>query len=198
MSEITPRPARRRRRADAERSAAAVLDAALTVLTQRPEASVEDVAAASGVSRQTVYAHFPSRDALLHAVVDRITAETVAVLDAARLDEGRATEALLRFLDAGWRTFERYPLLQGLPAVDAETDRARHEPVLARLLALVRRGQRSGEFDADPAPEWLLTATVALGHAAGEQVGAGRMTADAALTELRRSVLRVFGARKSG
>ncbi|MFE0024464.1 TetR/AcrR family transcriptional regulator [Amycolatopsis sp. NPDC059021] len=195
MSEITPR---RRRRADAERSAAAVLDAAMTVLARRPDASVEDVAAASGVSRQTVYAHFSSRDALLSAVVEKITAEAVAVFDAARLDEGPAAEALLRFLDAGWRMFERYPLLQGLPSVDAETDRARHEPVLARLLGLVRRGQRSGEFDQGASPEWLLAATVALGHAAGEQVGAGRLTADAALAELRRSVLRVFGARKPG
>ncbi|GAA4528538.1 TetR/AcrR family transcriptional regulator [Amycolatopsis samaneae] len=197
MSEKTPPPGRRRR-ADAERSAAAILAAAMTVFARRPDAGLEDVAAAAGVSRQTVYAHYPSRDALLRAVVDRITEETVAVLDAARLDEGPATGALLRFLDVSWRGFERYPLLRALPPVDAETDRARHEPVLARLSGLVRRGQASGEFDPEPSPDWLLAATVALGHAAGERVTAGRATADAALAELHRAVLRVFGAGKPG
>jgi AcrR family transcriptional regulator len=32
------------------------------VLSAQPEASVEDIARAAGVSRQTVYAHFPSRE----------------------------------------------------------------------------------------------------------------------------------------
>lgn len=55
----------RRRRADAERSNAAILDAAAGVLAQRPQASIEEIAKAAGISRQTVYAHFPAREVLL-------------------------------------------------------------------------------------------------------------------------------------
>jgi hypothetical protein len=45
-----------------------------------------EVAAAAGVTRQTVYAHFPSRDALIGALLHAAGAETVAAMDAARLD----------------------------------------------------------------------------------------------------------------
>lgn len=193
MSELTPAPARRRR-ADAERSAAAVLDAAARLLGQRPDAGVEDIAALAGVSRQTVYAHFPSRERLIHAVVDRVTAETVAAIDAARLDEGPAAEALLRFLDSTWRIFERYPLLPQAIRPDPTEDPGRHASILDRLGKLVQRGQRSGEFDREQSSEWLLVSTIALAHAAGGEVGAGRMQSADALADLRRSMLKLYGA----
>jgi AcrR family transcriptional regulator len=195
MSEFTAIP-RRRRRSDAERSVSAILDAACAVLGERPDASIADIAAAAGVTRQTVYAHYPSRDALLAAVIDRATDDAIAAIDAARIEEGPAVAALTRFLDASWATLDRYPLLLNLPAMptDPHADRDRHEPVVARLHHLVRRGQNSGEFDPRLPSDWLLAATIALGHTAGEQVANGTMSADDAITTLKRSVLRLFGA----
>ena len=67
-----------RRRADAERNHAAIVEAALALFAERPEATMAEVAASAGVGRVTLYAHFPSRHALLEAVVDRAIAETVA------------------------------------------------------------------------------------------------------------------------
>ncbi|HWE89783.1 MAG TPA: TetR/AcrR family transcriptional regulator [Pseudonocardiaceae bacterium] len=195
MSEFTAIP-RRRRRSDAERSVSAILDAARAVLGERPDASIADIAAAAGVTRQTVYAHYPSRDALLAAVIDRATDDAIDAIDAARIEEGPAAEALTRFLDASWATLDRYPLLLNLPAIptDPQADRDRHEPVVARLHRLIRRGQDSGEFDPQLPPAWLLAATIALGHTAGEQVANRTMSADDAITTLKRSVLRLFGA----
>ncbi|WP_197700250.1 hypothetical protein [Micromonospora echinaurantiaca] len=48
----------------------------------------------------------------------------------------------------------------------------------------------------DPAlpPTWLAATTIALGHAAGAEVAAGRMAADQAAAALRTSILRVYGA----
>lgn len=188
--------ARRRRRADAERSRAAILDAAVRLLRQRPDAGMEAIATAAGVTRQTVYAHFSSRDELLAATVDRITENAVAAMDAAALDEGPATAALLRFLDASWRSFEdNAPLLQAAPRVTpTESDRRRHEPVTDRLTRLIERGQSSGEFTPGLSPSWLVAMMVALGHAAGEEVGSGRLTSAAAEAALRTTVLRVLGA----
>ncbi|MER7000506.1 TetR family transcriptional regulator [Streptomyces sp. NPDC000410] len=187
---------RRRRRADAERSRTAILDAAVRLLRQRPDAGMEAIATEAGVTRQTVYAHFSSREALLAATVDRITEGAVAAMDAARLGEGPATAALTRFLDVSWHSFEdNAPLLQAMPADTAEeNDQARHEPVTGRLGRLIERGQQAGEFASDLPPHWLVAMTVALGHTAGEEVNSGRMTNAQARTALRTTVFRALGA----
>ncbi|MFI7281388.1 TetR/AcrR family transcriptional regulator [Micromonospora chersina] len=191
MSDQSPPERRRRVRAEARRSVAAILDAAIRVLGERPQATMEDIAAAAGLSRQTVYAHFPSRDALVAAVFRRMTDEVLAALDAARLDEGPAAAALLRLLDVSWRTVDRYPPLPAPAADDAEL----HEPIFGRLTRLIVRGQRAGEFDPDAAPGWLIAATIALGHAAWAEVTAGRLPAAEARAALRVAVLRLYGAR---
>jgi AcrR family transcriptional regulator len=194
VSEVTT-PRRRRRRSDADRSTSAILLAAKEVLAAQPTASVEDIAVAAGVSRQTVYAHFKTREALVGAVIDVITGEAVAEMDAARLHEGPAADALLRLLDASWRTLQRYPLLLGIaaPAADPEADHTRHQPVVDHLDRLLARGRQSGEFTDDVPTTWLATTVVTLGHAAGEAVNEGRMALPDATEALARSVLRVCG-----
>jgi AcrR family transcriptional regulator len=188
-----PQPRRRRQRSDALRSVAVILQAATEALRERPDASVDDIARAAGVTRQTVYAHFPSREALLDAVVERAAAEVTAALDAAGLDEAPPAVALTRMLDAGWQAAARYPFLWHLPAVSPEEDAARHGPVLDRLTEVIRRGQDSGDFDASLPPGWLLTAALALGRAAEDEVKAGRMTTEEASHAVRHSFLRLFG-----
>jgi AcrR family transcriptional regulator len=195
VSEFAESP-QRRRRADAQRNIDAVLDAAVVLLGRRPEAGMDDIAAAAGVARQTVYAHFRSRQALLDAVVERVTTDVTAALDALDLDRGPATAALRRWLDTAWGLIERYPVLltPAMPATPPEQDLQRHEPVTGRLRALIRRGQRTGEFDQRLTAQWLMTATIALGHAAGQQVAAGRMTTQQAGNAFTTAVLRVYGA----
>ncbi len=102
-----------RRRSDAQRSIDAIVSAARTVLGERLDASMEDIAAAAGVTRQTVYAHFPSRDALIAALLHAAGAETVAAIDAARLDTVPPPDALRQFLDIGWQLIRRNPYLLG-------------------------------------------------------------------------------------
>lgn len=63
---------------------------------------MEDIAEAAGVVRQTVYAHYPSRKALLAAVLQQMTTQVVATLDGLDLRDGPAPRALRRWLDACW------------------------------------------------------------------------------------------------
>lgn len=183
---------RRRRRADADRSRTAILAAAITLLDERIDASMESVAEAAGVTRQTVYAHFPSRDVLLTAVVDELTRETMQAIDALDLDHGPPIDTLLTLIDLGWRGFEQHPLLLHLP-LSVERDE-RHGPVVERLERLIRRGQRSGEITRELPVAWLVSALIALGHAAGEAVGANHLPAKKASTALRTSVIRLLAS----
>jgi AcrR family transcriptional regulator len=184
----------RKRRQDAERSRAAVLAAAVDVLGRRSDASVEEIAAIAGVVRQTVYAHFPSRQALLGAVVEYLTAETVNALNQVDLDTPPAGEALRRWLEASWAIIERNPILLSPIIATASPpgdEHERHQPVTATLEALLRRGRRTGAFETHLSEAWIVTAVIALGHAAGQQVTAGRMSPHDAGAAYRDSVLRL-------
>jgi AcrR family transcriptional regulator len=154
---------------------------------------VEDIAGAAGVSRQTVYAHFPTREALLDAVIEHATAEVAAAFDTAGLDNLPPAAALVRLLEAGWQVAARYPFIWHLPAVSPGQDADRHAPVLDRMLDLIRRGQQSGDLDAALPPSWLLTASLALGRAAEQEVKAGRMTTEDASHAVHHSLLRLLG-----
>lgn len=187
----------RNRRADANRSRAAILDAALCVFEAQPDASLETIATAAGVTRQTVYAHFNSRQQLLLVIVDRITDEVVAAMDAAELHAGPAADTLLRLLEASERTASRYPVLlqkiSTLP-VSPQTEHHQHAPVADRIRRVIQRGQEIGEFDERLPPDWLVAVTVKLAHTASVEQHAGRMTREQAKQALRTSVLRVLGA----
>jgi serine phosphatase RsbU (regulator of sigma subunit) len=57
----------RRRRADAEQNFSRIVEQAVRLLRADPRASVEQIADASGLSRATVYRHFPTRQDLVGA-----------------------------------------------------------------------------------------------------------------------------------
>jgi AcrR family transcriptional regulator len=183
----------RKRRADATRSGAAVLDAAIVLLGQHPQASMEQIATAAGVARQTVYAHYTSREALMGAIMDRLTVEVAAAMNAVDLDNGSAAAGLRRWLEAIWRLLERYPVLLhgGVATIAAQDEYESHRPVTAPLADLIRRGQHDGEFDASFPTTWLVATIISLGHTAAQEVNAGRMNAQEAGAAFRDSVLRV-------
>lgn len=181
----------RKRRADAQRSAESVVGAAIQVLNRDPDASMGAIAAAAGVTRQTVYAHFSSREKLLRAVMEHLTAEAVAEIDTADIDAGSAMDALFRLLDAVDRTVGRYPALHASTAATTQNDQL-HAPVADRLRSVFRRGQQTGEFDPHISAHWLVAATVNLSHTANEEVTAGRLSEREAEAALRTSLVRIL------
>jgi AcrR family transcriptional regulator len=187
---LPPRP----RRSDARRSIDAILNAARIVFGERLDAGMEEIAARADVTRQTVYAHFPSRDALLAAVIETAAAEYHAALDAGGLDTAPPADALARFLDIGWRLIRRYPLLLNPTATRIRPDsNDPHDLVPPRLERLIRRGQRTGDFDPSLHAAWLVAAVIGLQHAAAAEVADGRLTADDAAALCRESALRLCG-----
>jgi tRNA (Thr-GGU) A37 N-methylase len=129
------------------------------------------------VSRVTVYAHFPTSEALLEAAVDRAVRQTMTALNAARLDEGRPAEALDRMIRASWEHLARYAGMAGAVAeqLDPEAVARTHQAGHQAVGALIDRGRADGSFRADVPTGWLVTACIALIHACAAEVRAGRI-----------------------
>ncbi|WP_455353262.1 TetR/AcrR family transcriptional regulator [Streptomyces sp. SYSU K217416] len=168
-----------RRRADAERSITAIVAAALDCFAQDPNVSMTAVASTAGVSRVTLYAHFPSREALLDAVLAHSVEQADAVLQGQRLDEGPADEAFSRLVRSSWRILERHAFL--LSASDGVIAPARrrthHEKVLGRVERILLRGQEEGVFRSDLPLGWLVTTFYSLLHAAAAEADARHLKA---------------------
>ena len=148
----------RRRRADADRSVAAILDAAVDALASDPEASMAEIARRADVVRATVYVHFPTREALIAAITDRAMTEATHALRAAAPGKGEPADALARMLSASWQTLGRYHALVQLNSrLGPEHMRALHRPILRLVRPLLRRGQASGAFNPDLPLDWMLT-----------------------------------------
>jgi TetR/AcrR family transcriptional regulator, mexCD-oprJ operon repressor len=187
------------RRATAQRNVAAILDAVERLLEERRTLSIAAVAAASGLSRVTVYAHFENLTQLVEAVVARSVEHATAQIAAADPDRGPAAEALERLLRSGWRELDRREAVARAAAehLPPESMRRRHGPVLRVLEALVARGRDEGAFRTDLPAEWLVTTFYALIHAAGDDVRAGRLDADDAPRILTTTVGDLFTAAAS-
>ncbi len=153
-----------------------VLRSAAALLTRKSTATMDEVAKAAGISRATLHRHFAGRDALVRALEALGIEECEAALDAARLDEGPAADAvhrlvreiepaagLLAFLYTENQLFEGEGQNQGWTRIDD------------RIAALFRRGQQSGEFRIDLTPAWLTEALYGLLASAAWAVSEGRV-----------------------
>jgi AcrR family transcriptional regulator len=191
-----PEPTARqpRRRADAERSIARILDAALDALASDADASMAEIARRAGVVRATIYVHFPTREALIDAVTRGAMTEVSAVIDAAEPERGDATDALRRVVTSTWRELGRYHALVAITTQLPHTEvRSKHHAVLARLEPLIARGQRDGSFRSDVPAAWHLSMLMALIHAASAEVQTARIPDARAEAALVSTVLGALG-----
>lgn len=166
-----------RKRADARRNVAAIVDAATRCLASDPDVSVNDIAKAAGVGRMTLYGHFPSRAALVAEVVERALATSEAELGAVDLD-GDPQAAMDRLLRASLSVTYRFGgLVQAAEQTLAPTLlQSAHTTQIARAKTLLQRGRREGVFRRDQPLDWQVTVLQGLLHAAATSVHQGTLS----------------------
>jgi TetR/AcrR family transcriptional repressor of mexCD-oprJ operon len=142
MSEPAPRQALQRR------VAAAILDGAARIFAvQGEQASMNDVAAAAGVARATVYRYFPNREALLDELAHAAVSDVDARLLSARIDEVAPAEGIARAVRALVDVGDSFVLLT--------RERRRSDPerferkLIQPVRQLFERGQAIGEIRDD-------------------------------------------------
>lgn len=153
----------RRRRLAPEARRAELMAVAIEVFARRGlgEARHAEIAAEAGVSVPTVFVYFPTRDALVHAVLDHVASFLMEMGAAIHAGKGPADAILLEHL----RTFAES--VRSAPATARvwldwstavrEKVWPRYMELLNAILAMVRttleRGQREGSISAGTDPE---------------------------------------------
>jgi len=159
-----------KRRADAERNLARIIESATTLLAVNPGASMAEIAEASGLVRATLYRHFPTRDDLIRAMYAEALDDALKAILSVDPEQGKATDAIARVVDALLVVGDRYRILseqrRGYPEL-----REKEQSVGAPLIALVERGQRGGELRDDMPLRWIVAALGSLVNEALRAVG---------------------------
>jgi AcrR family transcriptional regulator len=182
------------RRVTAERNREAILDAAEELLRSGRGVNVSALASESGVSRVTVYSHFPETEEIVEAVVQRSVLRASAAIEGAEPDKGPADEALARVIATAWSEIGRdSAIAQGAATyLSAEAMHRAHAKARELVSRLLERGRSDGTFRTDLSSEWLLTCALSLIHAAHDAVRAGRVQSDRALDELTTTLGEIF------
>lgn len=158
-----------------------ILNVALDVLGQNPEASMADIAMASGVVRRTVYGHFPSRADLVRTLARQAVDEIVAVLAEANASGAAPDEVWVDFIGRLWPLARRYRVVVVLRRGEYGAEiHALLGPVDETLAALVKRGQKSGAFGKHLAAGLLSQVAYAAVFAIAEADADGSLGARAA------------------
>jgi AcrR family transcriptional regulator len=152
------------------------------------------VATEAGVSRPTVYAHFPTREALVEAVAERAVGRATAALEDAHLEEDSPLAALDRVIEVAWDHLDRGSAVARAAGhqLSSEAMARAHTALRGPIGALLRRGQAAGVFRTDLPEPWLISSYFALMHACGEEVRGGTLDASDAVAVLQPTLRAVF------
>lgn len=171
-----------------ERTRRAIIDAAVHAWVDDRNATLAVIAERAQTHRATLHRHFPNRDDLHDAVVGHCVAELIAATSSAAVDDGEPPAALRRLI-ANYLAAGRH-----IRFLFDDISLATHPAVAALasdegpVIELIRRGQRSGQFDDQLPPAWTERALWAIVYAASEAIDDGTLVAHEALATVVRTI----------
>ena len=156
MGAIEERPLR----ADAERNRRLVVEAAAQAFAEKGlDVGVAEIARRAGVGNATVFRRFPTKDALIEAIIEDRVAEVCAAAELAQRRDD-PWEAVVEFLEAAGRLQRRD---RGFSQASEEYLLKRpallacHRPILEAVEPIVRRAQDAGVLRDDITSVDLMT-----------------------------------------
>lgn len=151
----------------------AYLDAAIAVIHREgPQASMDAIAHAAGVSKPILYRHFGDREGLVAAVAERFGSTITSRIEAALSQDASAPRLLRDAIDAYVRTIEedpslyRYVTRRSLATGPALTDMV--DRIAASVARLLGERMRSAGLDSGMVGSWSY-GIVGMVHLAGDQ-----------------------------
>ncbi|MBS1676692.1 MAG: TetR/AcrR family transcriptional regulator [Actinobacteria bacterium] len=134
-----------------------LFDAVAGALAREPGSSMQEIAAAAGVSRTTLHRAFGDRATLVERVSEHVLAECSRLFDEAGIDEAPVMAAFDRLIEMPLPLAKAYALLLAEPGAYR----------IARLVEEIRtqddrferffaRGQADGIFRPELPPRWLV------------------------------------------
>lgn len=108
------------------RTRRAIVDAAITVMTDNPAATLSDIAEVAGVGRSTLHRYFPERSDLLRAVALEVHAASNAAIAAADPSCGPVLTALRRVVESQLDLGPIVLFIYTEPTIQADPELAAH------------------------------------------------------------------------
>lgn len=179
-------------RKDARRNREAVIEAALAILPDDPNASMATIAERSGLGRTTVYRHFPARSDLILALFERVIEEAREVTSSV-IEEGRPTTETLRALGPAIITIpDRFRFLHGVRELgEGVINRSTTDPNQP-VRHFVEAAQHRGDIDPGLPTQWIVSTINALAIATATEMNEGRLSVDDAGRILGETMVRAF------
>jgi AcrR family transcriptional regulator len=148
-----------RQRRDVARNHEAILDAAGAILADTPQASMNEIAAASGLGRATLYRHFPDRAALIASLHEQVRERARAIVTE-QLDNAADRDPIDVLTDLAVAIAgvgDRFRFLMHQEDAEAQASkRPRHEHEEGEpLRQFIAAAQNAGSITSELDHEWL-------------------------------------------
>lgn len=149
---------------------------------------MQDVAAASGLGRTTVYRHFPSREALITALFEEIFTDATSLVTEILAEVDAPADVFPRLASELLTLGDRYGFLEAHRDLGEQVRRQhRDEPLIAWLDEQIAAGSVRPLGAA-----WIQATFGALVGAAFEEIHEGRETRESAAQKLSATLLGAF------